>query len=227
MVDAFLGLFDYPALFLGRIIVLVVALSIHEFAHALSAYQLGDRTAQLDGRLTLNPLAHLDPIGTLMMITVGFGWAKPVRVDPNNLRGNKLRSMALTAAAGPISNILQAFVFALPIRFGLVAFDWGVLWQGLLDPNQFLPTPGLLLSLLVWINLLLAVFNLIPLGPLDGLKVLMGLVPERIALWLMPVAQYGNLLLLLLLFGAGDLLGRMIYPPALKMMALLTGVSVW
>jgi len=212
-----LEILNYPALFFGRIIALVVALSIHEFAHAFAAYQLGDTTAQRAGRLTLNPLAHLDPIGSLMMILIGFGWAKPVPVNPYNLRGNKLRSMAITAAAGPLSNILQAFVFALPIRFGLIDLEFPHI------PGVFLPSLGEIFSLLVWINVLLAVFNMIPLGPLDGLKVLMGLLPSRTALRLEPLAQYGSwLLLMLMMFGGGSLLSGMIYPPAQHILELLT-----
>ena len=215
-------IFNYPALFIGRIIALVVALSLHEFAHAFSAYQLGDTTAQRAGRLTLNPLAHLDPIGSLMMIFVGFGWAKPVPVNPSNLRGNKLRSMAITAAAGPLSNILQAFVFALPIRFGLVDFEWGAISPSYLAPNSIVPSLGLVLSLLVWINLLLAIFNMIPLGPLDGFKVLSGLLPEPVVLRLQPIAQYGNLLLIVLMVWGGGLLGQILGPPAFNMLELLT-----
>ena len=216
-----LDILNYPALFIGRIIALVVALSIHEFAHAFAAYKLGDTTAQQAGRLTLNPLAHLDPIGSLMMILVGFGWAKPVPVNPYNLLGNKLRGMAITAAAGPISNILQAFVFALPIRFGLV--DMGFPY----NPDVLFPSLGELLSLLVWINVLLAVFNMIPLGPLDGLKVLFGLLPSHLTRRLEPLAQYGSLLLMMLMFlGSGALLSSIIYPPAQSMFELLTG-SLW
>jgi len=221
-----LDILNYPALFIGRIIALVVSLSIHEFAHAFAAYQLGDATAKKAGRLTINPLAHLDPIGSLMMITVGFGWAKPVPVNPYLLRGNKLRSMAITAAAGPLSNILQAFVFALPIRLGLVPFDWGVMFPGSLTSEDFFPSLGLVLSLLVWINLLLAIFNMIPLGPLDGMKVLMGLLPQNLAYRLEPVSRYGSVLLMLLMFGAGGLLAQLIYPPALHMLMLLTS-SIW
>lgn len=212
-----LDILNQPALFISRIIALVVALSIHEFSHALSSFQLGDTTAQRAGRLTLNPLAHLDPIGSLMMIMVGFGWAKPVPVNPANLRGDRLRSMGLTAAAGPISNILQAFVFAIPIRFGWVGFDMSF------APNAILPSLAQVLSVLVWVNLLLAVFNLIPLGPLDGYKVLMGLLPTKVAMQLEPLGQYGSLLLVLLMvFGQGDLLGRLILPPAASMLRLLT-----
>lgn len=213
----FTEILNYPALAIGRVIALVVALTIHEFSHAFAAYQLGDTTAQRAGRMTLNPLAHLDPLGSLMMITIGFGWAKPVPVNPFNLRGNKLRGMAITAAAGPISNILQAFVFALPIRFGLMDLDMSYV------PGAVFPTLGETLSLLVWINLLLAVFNMLPLGPLDGLKVLMGVLPQDMAVRLEPLARYGSLLLLMLMVWGGGLLGSLIYPPAMHMMGLLTG----
>ncbi len=213
----FTEILNFPALAIGRVIALVVALTIHEFSHAFAAHQLGDTTAQRAGRMTLNPLAHLDPIGSLMMIVIGFGWAKPVPINPFNLRGNKLRGMAITAAAGPISNILQAFVFALPIRFGLLDLDMSY------TPGAIFPTLGETLSLLVWINLLLAVFNMIPLGPLDGLKVLMGILPQDMAVRLEPLAQYGSLLLLMLMVWGGGLLGSLIYPPAIHMMGLLTG----
>lgn len=210
-----------PALFLGRIVALVVALSVHEFAHAFAAYHLGDRTAQMAGRLTLNPLAHLDPIGSLAMILVGFGWAKPVPVNPFNLRGNKLRGMAITAAAGPISNVLQAVIFSLPIRLGLMDLDQGVHGPTYLSPGEIIPSFGLVLYLLVWTNLLLAVFNMIPLGPLDGMKVLMGVLPQDMAVRLEPMARYGSLLLLLLMTVGGGLLVRMIFPPAQSMLDLL------
>lgn len=218
-----LDILNYPALFIGRIIALIISLSIHEFAHAFASQQLGDSTAKQAGRLTINPLAHLDPIGSLMMITVGFGWAKPVPVNPYLLRGNKLRSMAITAAAGPLSNILQAFVFSLPIRLGWVSFDWGAIFTDFLSSGSIFPSLGLVLSLLVWINLLLAVFNMIPLGPLDGMKVLMGLLPQNLAYRLEPLSRYGSLLLVLLMFGAAGLLGSLIYPPASHMLSLLIG----
>jgi Zn-dependent protease len=160
------------------------------------------------------------------MITVGFGWAKPVPVNPANLRGDKLRSMGITAFAGPLSNILQAFVFALPIRFGLVDFDWGVLIPNALEGGSWIPSLGLLLSLLVWMNLLLAVFNLIPLGPLDGMKVLLGLLPAQFAYRLEPLARYGSLLLLVLMVWGGGLISRLIFPPAINMLGLLTGISL-
>ena len=141
-------------------------------------------------------------------------------VNPYNLRGDKMRGMAITAAAGPLSNVLQAFVFALPIRFGLATLDL------YFEPGVILPSLDQLLSLLVWINLLLAVFNMIPLGPLDGLKVLMGVLPSAIAERLQGVACYGSYLLILLMFWGGGLLSRLIVPPAASMLELLTG-GVW
>lgn len=215
-------LWSHPALFLGRAITLVIALSFHEFAHAFAAYRLGDTTAQRAGRLTLNPLAHLDPFGSLMMLLIGFGWAKPVPVNPYNLRGNKLRGLALTAGAGPLSNILQAFVFALPFRFGLLDFDLGAINASTASTSQPLPSLELVLSLMVWINLLLAVFNMLPLGPLDGMKVLLGVLPEQLAFRLEPLAQYGSwLLMALMVLGGGYLLTWLIYPPAMNMLEQL------
>ncbi|MEN8097805.1 MAG: site-2 protease family protein [Chloroflexota bacterium] len=218
-----LDLLGYPSLIVGRVIALVVALTIHEFAHALAARQLGDRTAEQLGRLTLNPLAHLDPIGSLMLIIGGFGWAKPVPVNPYNLRGTPRRSMALVAAAGPLSNILQAFVFATPMRFGLLDFHPGAFSTEYLVPGAVIPSIELVLSLLIWINLLLAVFNLIPLGPLDGMKALLGVVPDSVASMLEPINRYGGMLLLALLVFGGDILGLILITPAFSLLSSVLG----
>ncbi|NLE77701.1 MAG: site-2 protease family protein, partial [Chloroflexi bacterium] len=105
---------------LVKAIVLLVAIPFHEFAHAWAADQMGDRTARRMGRLTLNPLAHLDPVGSLMILVSGFGWGKPVPVNPYEMRGRSLTSMAVTAVAGPASNLLLAALLAAPIRLGWV-----------------------------------------------------------------------------------------------------------
>ena len=147
------------------ILALVISLTIHEFSHAWSAYELGDPTARNQGRLTLNPIAHLDPIGALMIVFmsisgVGIGWAKPVPVNPFNLRTNPRVGMGLTSAAGPFSNLVLAALFAIPLRLGL-------------------NLPSLVQSfflVMIMVNVSLALFNLIPLPPLDGFSVVQGII---------------------------------------------------
>lgn len=157
-------LFEQPALFIVLILAIVVALSFHEFAHAFVGHVLGDTTAERHGRLTLNPLAHIDWIGLLMVVTVGFGWAKPVPFNPNNLKYQKW-GPTFVAFAGPLSNLLLALVSA-----GLF---WAFLLSGLLGPENALMV---FFSFSVIINLALMFFNLIPLPPLDGSKFLMSLL---------------------------------------------------
>src|SRR5258708_2188686 len=140
---------------ISRVLTLVIAFTIHEFSHALTAVQLGDDTPQRMGRLTLNPLAHLDPLGSLLLIVAGFGWAKPVQINPYNLRTNPHIGMAIVAAAGPISNFLMALVGAIPFRLGLLSPFAGV-------GGPVLPSPSGFLLDFIEINLLLMFFNLIP-----------------------------------------------------------------
>lgn len=205
------------------LVALVVSISIHEFSHAWSAYELGDPTARNRGRLTLNPLVHFDPIGALMILFMAFsgwgiGWGKPVPVNPYNLRGNPRVGMGLTAAAGPFSNLVLAALCAVPLRLA------GSL-------------PGLLESLLwtmVFTNVTLAIFNLIPLPPLDGFNVLQGLLGTFRTRWahewgamLDRLAPYGPVLLLGLLslgwFAGVNLLGRIMGPPTQALLQLLLG----
>lgn len=183
--------------------IVIVALTIHEAAHAWTADRLGDPTARMLGRVSLNPLVHIDPIGTIVLPLVavfsGFpilGWAKPVPVNISNLRHHR-RDFMIVAAAGPISNFLQALVLAIAFRLVYSAGDTGllmaVLWKA------------------VETNLVLAFFNLIPIPPLDGGNVLAGLVPESAARVLDSVRQYGFILLYLLLYAG--VVSRFILPP--------------
>jgi Zn-dependent protease len=180
---------------------LVVAITVHEFSHALVANGLGDSTAKRLGRVSLNPLRHLDPGGAVMMLVAGFGWGKPVPVDPHPLAHGKTGN-TLVAAAGPLSNLVLAFLLALPIKLGLL---------GSTDPalNQIthVMTGGLregladILGLVIFFNLLLAVFNLIPLAPLDGSQVLAGLIPaDRAAAYARFQRQGPVLLVMLVMF---------------------------
>ncbi len=151
--------------------VILLALTVHEFSHGLAAYRLGDPTAKYAGRLTLNPIPHLDPIGTLMLFLVHFGWAKPVPVDPRYF-ANPKRDMLWVALAGPASNMALAFLSGLVIRFIKVNPDP---FMGSFIGEAFIA----MLYLSLRINLALAVFNLLPVPPLDGSKVLYGLLPPQ------------------------------------------------
>lgn len=150
--------------------VIVLAVTVHEFAHAWTAYRLGDPTARALGRVTLNPLAHLDPAGSILFLIVGFGWGKPVPFDPRYLRRPK-QGMLLIAAAGPASNIVLALLSALA---------WNALPHPAL-PEGWLVVISATVDTLIRLNVLLAVFNLLPLPPLDGSKILMGILPDRLA----------------------------------------------
>ena len=195
---------------------LLFALCFHEYSHALTAYRLGDPTAAALGRLTLNPLRHLDPMGTLLLFFAGFGWARPVPVNLTNLRSPR-RDMLWIAAAGPASNLLVALASGILLRLAIpfVEGSSGLAVQG---------ATMLLYSL--QINLVLAVFNLIPLPPLDGSSILKGILPlHRVQGW-SRVEAMGPILLLALVgsrFLLGfSLLGVIIGPPIQALSSLFT-----
>lgn len=182
------------------------AITIHEASHGYAARALGDRTAESLGRLSLNPLRHIDPVGTILvpavLLVLGgflFGWAKPVPVNARNL-GHPRRDMALVAAAGPLSNLAMALGWGLLLKFALGGGSEG-LWLGL----RYMAIAGIV------INLVLMVLNLLPLPPLDGGRVLTGLVPEAFARRLDRIEPYGLLILVVLL--ATGLLGQILYWP--------------
>ncbi len=207
------------ATIIARAIVLIVAFSIHELAHAITADRLGDPTPRRMGRITLNPLAHLDPFGSIMLLISGFGWAKPVMVNPINLEGNPRTSMAIVAAAGPLSNLVQAIIFAIPVRLNLIDLEIG--------SSGILPSPGHLLFEFIWINLILLFFNLIPVPPLDGYKILTGIVPPDFAYRMRVLEQYGFLILLAAIFFLPmigiDILGWFVANPSSQILSLLIG----
>lgn len=182
------------------------AITIHEASHGYAARALGDRTAESLGRLSLNPLRHIDPVGTILvpavLLVLGgflFGWAKPVPVNARNL-GHPRRDMALVAAAGPLSNLAMALAWALLLKFALGGGGEG-LWLGL----RYMAIAGIV------INLVLMVLNLLPLPPLDGGRVLTGLVPEALARRLDRIEPYGLLILVVLL--ATGLLSQILFWP--------------
>jgi Zn-dependent protease len=174
----------------------LMAITCHEVSHGFIAYLRGDETAKAMGRLTLNPLKHLDIIGTLMVFIVGIGWAKPVPVNFNNLRHPK-QDMIWVAAAGPITNFALATLSALAMR-GLVAVATPVPDGSPLQ--MFLDPLVLMLAFSVYINLLLAIFNLIPVPPLDGGRVAVGLLPYRLSLSLARIEPFGMIVIILLVF---------------------------
>lgn len=183
--------------FLFSAVVVLLCLTVHECSHGIVSYWLGDPTAKRMGRLSLNPLHHLDPIGAICLLFFRFGWAKPVPINPNYYKNFRLGTV-LVSIAGPISNILLAF---------LILLGYGI-WQ------LFLPVNELALNLIwtmVYMNLGLAVFNCIPIPPLDGSKVVLALLPERLYRKVLRYEQYGFILLLALLYlnnSFGGLLNR-------------------
>jgi len=217
-----LGNLDLATL-IARGLVLLVAFTIHELAHAVTADRMGDPTPRNMGRITLNPLKHLDPVGTIALLLVGFGWAKPVMVNPNNLKGNPRTSMAIVAVAGPLSNVVMAVIGSIPFWIGLVDFTFR-------SSNDMFPSPDYLLSQFVWLNVVLAIFNLIPIPPLDGFKILMGILPPDIAYQMRPLERYGPILLMGVVFilpmiGV-DVLYYLVWLPASMITQTLVGIGL-
>lgn len=199
-----------PDLFLATIVAFIIAITIHEFMHAWSALQLGDDTAYRLGRVTLNPGSHFDPLGFILMLFLALGigviaWGRPVPVNLYRLQGGKA-GYAITAVAGPASNLILATALVFPLRYGGVEFGG---------------FPGLLVSQLIFINLLLAAFNMIPIPPLDGSKILAGFLPDFWFPYLQRLEQYGFAILLILIlfsnFGGGGSIIFEMYQPVIEL----------
>ncbi len=169
--------------------VIMLSLALHELAHGYTAYRRGDGTAKAFGRLTLNPIKHLDPLGTIFMFLFGYGWAKPVPVNTRNLRKPK-RDIALVSLAGPVSNLLLAFIFAgvYTLMWEIAPFD---VYHGMSFEQVSVAGIVALMSLLgLIINVSLAMFNLIPIPPLDGSNILLSLLPQRLAVRYVEIRRY-------------------------------------
>jgi len=196
--------------------VLLIAFTVHELAHAVTADYLGDPTPRRMGRITLNPLKHLDPFGTIMLIIAGFGWAKPVMVNPMNMRGNPRTSMAIVAIAGPLSNFVMAGIAEIFFRSGLVDIN------SLMAGADTLSLTNLLFQFL-YINLALAFFNLLPVPPLDGSKILYAILPAEMVYRLRPLEQYGFMILFLVVFLVPQVLDVLVWGPVQVTAQLLIG----
>ncbi len=212
-----------PGRLVAIIVAVVIAITVHEYCHAWVAARLGDPTARNLGRVSLNPLVHLDPLGTLMIFLTaltgfGIGWGKPVPVDPYRLRHGPMKGMGIVSLAGPLANLATAAALAIPFRAGMLVL------------------PNLVLELLIivsMVNIGLAIFNLIPLPPLDGYGVLMGILGSVRAPWayrsvynLARYERYGPMILLLVIITDRyiPILRYVIYPPYLLLRHIILGV---
>ena len=191
-------LFVLPALLIG--------LTLHEGAHALVAYRLGDPTAKNLGRLTLNPLKHLDPLGAFFLAIFGFGWAKPVPINPMHFRGNRQRGILWVSLAGPGTNMVVAIVTA-------------VIWKIIGYQGEIINT---IIQYIIHINIVLAVFNFIPVPPLDGSKILAGLLPPKYSHIIFNLEKYGFVILLILVFTG--FIGNVLDPAVVFIRELILGL---
>ncbi len=219
MIFAYFDLLDISVMaffvFVAAVVTaLLVGIAFHEFSHAFVADYLGDPTPRAMGRVSLNPAAHLDPTGTVLLLLGGFGWGKPVPFNPNRM-ANPKAGTTMVAAAGPLANLLLALIFSIPLRDGIapvrMPFDIvGVTdWSG--DDYA-----GLFLTSMVLFNLILFVFNLIPLAPLDGFKVAVGLLPGELSRQVASLEPWGPGVLFLMIalpFLTGvSILGKIMFP---------------
>lgn len=180
-----------PALIFTRILTLVIAFTVHEFSHAFVADRLGDNTPRSQGRLTLNPIAHLDLMGSIMLLVAGFGWAKPVPINPYAVNRRSSAGVMWVSLAGPASNLVMALLAAVPLHFNWVPFSYG---------TDLIPSLYYFLYEFLTINLVLMLFNLIPLAPLDGEKIAYYFFPPPLDGFLEKIHPYGSLILMALVF---------------------------
>lgn len=207
-------------LFIGTLLAIVIGISLHEFAHALVAYRLGDMSPVRDGRLTINPLAHFDVLGTLMILFIGFGYGKPVMVNPYAFRIDRRTGMALVAIAGPITNILIAVVFGIGFRILLPLLGE--------TSSQSLENILQIFYIIISLNVGLALFNMIPFPPLDGSKVLLALLPGdmayRVERFYLQTQQFGMLVLMVVIWFGGPVFSLLLRTPQTALVQLITGL---
>jgi len=196
-----------PISFVAFVIAIVLGITVHEFMHAYAAHRLGDDTARLLGRLSLNPMVHIDPFGMLLLVLAGFGYGRPVPFNESRLRSSL--SVAAVALAGPLANLALAAVCAVPLRFGSV--------------DALGEIYGTVLFYIVQMNCILAIFNLVPIPPLDGANVVYGLLPPRQQYSWRTYQQYGPFLLLFILLLAPRVLSAVVFGPALALARFLVG----
>lgn len=212
-----LSLFNIsPADLITYLVTLVISITVHEFAHAKVADLFGDDTPRMNGRVTLNPLAHLDPIGSIMMVIAHFGWGRPVPVNPYALNRRSPAALMWVSLAGPASNFLLAVLGAIPLRLNLTSP---------IAPQEYLPSSAAFLTQFVFINLLLMLFNLVPIAPLDGDKIADYFFPPFMARFLEIIRPYGPMILIVLLFVLPtfgfNFFGEVVYPPVIHLFDLL------
>jgi len=210
-----------PVTLISRAIILVIAFTIHEFSHAFAANAYGDETPRLHGRLTLNPLVHLDVMGSLMLVVAGFGWAKPVPINPYVLKQRSRSAVMWVSLAGPLSNLVMAFLAAIPLRLSLVQLT------GL--QSGFPRMLAVFWLEFIWINIALMVFNLIPVAPLDGEKVLEFFLPPSVIPTFERIRPYSPAILLILVFALPylgiDIIGWIMTPAVNGLFNMLTGLG--
>jgi Zn-dependent protease len=203
-----------------RIITLLIAMTVHEFCHAWVAVSFGDETPRMQGRLTLNPLKHLDPIGSILLLVAGFGWAKPVMINPYVLDRKSPLALMWVSLAGPFSNFMLAAIAAIPFRFNLIPLVNGT--------SAIFPSFAEFLYDFMVINLTLMLFNLIPLAPLDGEKIAVSVLPPSWGRALERIAPYSTYILLAVVFilplVGVNVLSAVISPPLNSLMHLLSGL---
>ena len=211
-----------PATLISRLFVLVVAFTVHELSHALVATYFGDETPRMSGRLTLNPIPHLDPMGSLLLLVAGFGWARPVPINPYVLQRRSSAAVMWVSLAGPLSNFIMAALAAVPFRLGMLSFG-----AGLAPASGFFPSLDKIVVEFLYLNLILMLFNLIPLSPLDGEKILDYFLTPSLSQVMDTIRPYGMVILVAIAFVGPyfglDLLGAILGPPMHALLGLLVG----